>query len=189
MSFDEARPDVGQENDTFPLAQSLVCECTFVVEPWFDTYPHPPRPESSCKCNDCGVNTQGELTHEIYMVTEEVWRRSGLCGCKTLCIGCLERRIGRLLDSADFTTCPVNFENVIGMRPVTPRLLHRLFTPHGQQNVFHDWVAAMYDDFYFGDMEFGESEMASFNCDVMDHPHPREFSAVLRMFGQEPKVL
>ena len=144
------------------------------------------RPTSTCDCNDCGVYTQGELTHEIYMVKEPVWRRSGLCGCKTLCIGCLERRIGRLLDSADFTTCPLNYENVLGVRPVTPRLLHRLFTPHGPSSIFHEWVRDVYDDFYFGDREFGAEEIASITCDDEAGPYPDERRVVLEMVHERP---
>jgi len=170
----------------YPLAQSDPCECTLIIEPWFDTDPHPPRPTSFCNCNDCGVDTQGELTHEIYMVKEHVWRKSGLCGCKTLCIGCLEGRIGRLLDSDDFTTCPLNYENVLGMRPVTPRLLHRLFTPHGSSSIFQEWVTDVYNDFYFGDREFGTQEITSVNFDDEADPYPDERRVVLEMVRERP---
>jgi hypothetical protein len=76
-------------------------------------------------CVDCGVNTapgcldrketeialalRGEAENvftaetEVYTVTNEVWRATGLegwGGC--LCIGCLERRIGRRLNPDDF---------------------------------------------------------------------------------------
>jgi hypothetical protein len=76
-------------------------------------------------CVDCGVNTApGCLTRketelaltlhqaatntitaesEVYTVTNEVWRATGLegwGGC--LCIGCLEQRIGRRLRPEDF---------------------------------------------------------------------------------------
>jgi hypothetical protein len=79
----------------------------------------------SWNCVDCGVNTApGMLTRkeldaaflihasadnvltweqEVYTVTTEVWRASGLegwGGC--LCVGCLERRIGRKLRPQDF---------------------------------------------------------------------------------------
>jgi hypothetical protein len=88
-------------------------------------------PESWC-CVDCGVNTAPgfksraeveqalksqclsasgkqsvplEITarSEIYMVHEIVWRKSGMQpmgGC--LCIGCLEKRLGRQLRPKDF---------------------------------------------------------------------------------------
>lgn len=82
----------------------------------------------------------GKFSHEIYMVFGSIWRASGVCECKLLCIGCLERRIGRLLHSGDFTRCPLNYENAKRLRPVTPRLLHRLFTAYREDNPFHDAV-------------------------------------------------
>jgi hypothetical protein len=83
-------------------------------------------PVSWC-CVDCGVNTapgmanraeihahflktaiglQGSVDEqsELYVVHPWVWERSGLGGdggC--LCVGCLERRIGRALTPDDFT--------------------------------------------------------------------------------------
>lgn len=76
-------------------------------------------------CVDCGVNTAPGMMNrkqldlafalheeapqrmsdqqEVYTVTKEVWRASGLedfGGC--LCIGCLEKRIGRRLTPKDF---------------------------------------------------------------------------------------
>lgn len=93
---------------------------------------HDPRRETSrgvapetWLCVDCGVNTApgmstrkeidvafaiyGEATQtmtldqEVYTVTAEVWRATGLedmGGC--LCIGCLEKRIRRRLKPKDF---------------------------------------------------------------------------------------
>jgi len=76
-------------------------------------------------CMDCGVNTapgfpnrkQAELTFvlhgemrykvtnesEVYTVKNEVWQATGLEGMGgCLCIGCLEKRIGRRLKPDDF---------------------------------------------------------------------------------------
>ena len=103
-------------------------------------------PETWC-CVDCGVNTapgflnradeesafaaaraRGE-THitvsvgfdsEIYVVREAVWKATGIelmGGC--LCVGCLEKRLGRKLRPEDF---PYHVYN--GM-PASPRLLER----------------------------------------------------------------
>ncbi|MFM8945852.1 MAG: hypothetical protein ACKOJC_03970, partial [Actinomycetota bacterium] len=99
---------------------------------------------------------------------------------------CLEGRIGRLLDSDDFTTCPLNYENVLGMRPVTPRLLHRLFTPHGSSSIFQEWVTDVYNDFYFGDREFGTQEITSVNFDDEADPYPDERRVVLEMVRERP---
>jgi hypothetical protein len=58
-------------------------------------------------CTDCGYDTFG---NEYYMVRNDVWERA--LGHKedgvVLCIGCLEKRIGRTLTRWDFTDCPLN---------------------------------------------------------------------------------
>ena len=80
----------------------------------------------SWRCIDCGINTApghlareqmeqalasadegvtptyNELT-EIYAVKAQIWKAAGMTplgGC--LCIGCLERRLGRMLTAKDF---------------------------------------------------------------------------------------
>jgi hypothetical protein len=93
-------------------------------------------------CVDCGINTApgfpdgpttlrqieatGESTvtiggdNEVYMVRESIWKKVGMepfGGC--LCIGCLEKRLGRKLKPKDFPAHPFN-----GM-PGSPRLLKR----------------------------------------------------------------
>jgi hypothetical protein len=94
-------------------------------------------------CVDCGVNTApGLMTRkeidvamliygeaeqrmsedqEVYTVTEEVWQKTGLegwGGC--LCIGCLEKRIGRRLKPDDFER-----GHPFNVLPGTRRLLKR----------------------------------------------------------------
>ena len=103
-------------------------------------------PESWC-CVDCGINTapglptrvemerafNGEVLRqergvslsitehcEIYTVRDSVWKASGMepmSGC--LCIGCLEKRIGRTLRPKDFT------RHVFNKLPGTERLMQR----------------------------------------------------------------
>jgi hypothetical protein len=52
-------------------------------------------------CRDCGTNTYRD--GEFYTVADEVWDASGIPrDGGMLCIGCLERRIGRELTRADF---------------------------------------------------------------------------------------
>jgi hypothetical protein len=83
------------------------------------------RTAESWLCVDCGVNTapgfsnrkdlelafalygeaEQQITSEseVYTVTDEVWRATGLegwGGC--LCVGCFEKRIGRRLRPKDF---------------------------------------------------------------------------------------
>jgi hypothetical protein len=101
-------------------------------------------PESHC-CIDCGYNTQPgapprelaeflmnrdgmvPLTHtdedEVYIVKDKLWKAAGMTpwgGC--LCVGCLERRIGRKLKPKDFERGHVF--NDPGM-PCTDRLRDR----------------------------------------------------------------
>jgi hypothetical protein len=62
-------------------------------------------------CTDCGHDTG---RNEYYMVRDDVWEQA--LGHKIppveddvfLCIGCLERRIGRTLTRRDFIDCPLN---------------------------------------------------------------------------------
>lgn len=60
-------------------------------------------------CIDCGINTL--LINEYYMVEDHVWEdEAGLqSGDGMLCVGCLESRISRPLDSWDFTDFPINW--------------------------------------------------------------------------------
>jgi hypothetical protein len=61
-------------------------------------------------CADCGYDT---IRNEYYMVRNAVWERAlghpiPNFDDTVLCIGCLERRIGRTLTRHDFTACPAN---------------------------------------------------------------------------------
>ena len=98
----------------------------------------------SWACIDCGVNTAPGLVNraqaeqafanydgrgikqtvgkssEVYTVTPDVWQAAGMepyGGC--LCIGCLEKRIGRVLAPRDFPDHPFR------LLPGTKRLLER----------------------------------------------------------------
>ena len=70
----------------------------------------------SWDCIDCVVN-------QIYDVKDTIWKRAGMrawSGC--LCIGCLERRIGRQLRPKDFSP---HDKKVLAHIPCTDRLLSR----------------------------------------------------------------
>jgi hypothetical protein len=72
-------------------------------------------------CVDCGRNT-GQI-QEYYMVNDRLWdKTAGKDKDKMLCIGCLEKRLGRKLTPADFTDAPVNG----GFMPQSARLRERL---------------------------------------------------------------
>ena len=100
----------------------------------------------SWACIDCGINTAPEHKNreqmeqafaldwnnqgveqayneftEIYIVKERVWEAAGMksmAGC--LCIGCLEKRIGRTLTAKDFVR-----NHPLNKMPGTERLLER----------------------------------------------------------------
>jgi hypothetical protein len=59
---------------------------------------------------------------EVYIVRDEIWKAAGIepyGGC--LCIGCLEKRIGRKLKPKDFPKHPFNDPRL----PCTKRLRDR----------------------------------------------------------------
>ena len=61
------------------------------------------------RCVDCSVNTCG--IDEYYMVRDSVWRAARMKPAGgMLCIGCLEKRLGRMLCPGDFTSCSLNRE-------------------------------------------------------------------------------
>jgi hypothetical protein len=70
----------------------------------------------TCLCKDCGVDTtpctgKRGCRHaghwERYMVRDKIWKAAGMRD-GFLCIGCLERRIGRRHVPRDFTKAPIN---------------------------------------------------------------------------------
>jgi hypothetical protein len=67
-------------------------------------------------CKDCGMDTApctgkrgcrhgGRWEH--YMVHDKLWRAAGMRD-GFLCVGCIEKRIGRRLTPRDFTSAPIN---------------------------------------------------------------------------------
>jgi Protein of unknown function (DUF2695) len=64
-----------------------------------------PRPLPDFKCHDCG----NDFDEYSYMVHDHVWNAGGLSeDGGLLCIGCLEKRIGRRLHPEDFEDVPLN---------------------------------------------------------------------------------
>ena len=62
-------------------------------------------------CQDCGHDTR--LMNERYMLREDTWDEATYENfAYMLCIGCLELRLGRTLDSGDFVCCPLNYEDL-----------------------------------------------------------------------------
>lgn len=74
-------------------------------------------------CLDCKVNTF--KIHEYYMVEDAIWEAAVPDTQEQegkLCIGCLERRLGRELKAADFTPYPINTARKIRSARLTERL-------------------------------------------------------------------
>ena len=111
----------------------------------------PRRPDAPCY--DCAAETASpDGSNEWYMVRDRIWEAAGMPpapdatleafeftaawqayidrGKRYLCIGCLERRLGRELDCEDFTAAPVNWS---GNRWCSDRLADRLARPHWLQ--------------------------------------------------------
>jgi hypothetical protein len=75
-------------------------------------------------CMDCGVDT--EAINESYMVIDDLWLAVVPTEAGMLCLGCLEKRLGRELQRKDFAEFSVNAA-AEGM-PVSERLKGRLKT-------------------------------------------------------------
>ncbi|MDO8571929.1 MAG: hypothetical protein Q7R79_04590 [bacterium] len=57
-------------------------------------------------CVDCGIDT-GKI-HEHYFIKTELWLTVMPTIEGMLCIGCLEKRLGRRLSKKDFTDARIN---------------------------------------------------------------------------------
>lgn len=83
-------------------------------------------------CNDCGNDTSPVSgIAEYYMVSNELWATIARRNWKgILCVGCLEKRLGRRLDEFDFGgrgAFPINAADVDAIDNVrSPRLRNRL---------------------------------------------------------------
>jgi hypothetical protein len=88
-------------------------------------------PVNVSNCADCGVGTI--QLGEWYMVRDDVWEQawrgqrkwwhSRVPGQEILCVGCLEKRLGRTLMACDFDGAPVNDPNKDG---ISDRMRDRL---------------------------------------------------------------
>lgn len=71
-------------------------------------------------CIDCNDNTF--FKGEYYMIHNQIWNSVAQNGM--LCIQCLEARLGRQLNSSDFTEYPINF----GSFPQSDLLYSRIYS-------------------------------------------------------------
>ena len=72
-------------------------------------------------CLDCGVDT-GKIS-EFYFIKTELWLKLVGTIKGMLCIGCLEKRLGRVLRKADFTEATINSPRFVSK---SQRLMARL---------------------------------------------------------------
>ena len=92
------------------------------------------KDRSSFLCLDCGVDT-GAID-EYYMVTHELWACANPDGAGMLCIGCLEKRLGRELTPDDFPN------GADRSSPKSERLLKRLGDSRKSEAKFKEAVEA-----------------------------------------------
>ncbi len=84
-------------DEDFPCSEET-CGDRWTLE-WQDS-------DESWLCSDCGESC--DHLDEYYMVHNSLWLSVMKCYCGMLCIGCLEKRLGRELTAEDFTDCPLN---------------------------------------------------------------------------------
>lgn len=89
-------------------------------------------------CADCGTDTAPyEGPCEYYAVHNEIWGRAGMDkDGGFLCIGCLEKRLGRPLHRADFGHAPINSPHLV--RGQSRRLIEALERKPGEPAATHD---------------------------------------------------
>ena len=66
------------------------------------------RARLESRCLDCHVETsftERQKNDEWYMIHNHLWLKGNPRGAGKLCIGCLEKRLGRRLTPRDFADC------------------------------------------------------------------------------------
>lgn len=73
------------------------------------------------KCLDCQVDT-GKIG-EYYFLHPEIWNAAHNSKKGMLCVGCIEKRLGRKLNASDFAECTLNsFKHGFKSARLTERL-------------------------------------------------------------------
>lgn len=88
-------------------------------------------------CMDCGKDT--DAAQEYFALQDDLWRRIVRRPHRTgmLCLACVERRLGRSLNRADFKPVPVNDRQA----QVCTALATRLAMPPADPRVTTNWRA------------------------------------------------
>jgi hypothetical protein len=104
------------------MPESWACiDCGFDTAPGCSTREQLEQVFTVIRREDRGVQQSIDQFSEIYMVKPTIWKAAGMgpfSGC--LCIGCLEKRLGRALTRRDFMR-----NHVFNTMPGTKRLLSR----------------------------------------------------------------
>ena len=83
-------------------------------------------------CLDCNVDTGAIYEH--YMLVDSTWYLIHDSNRGMLCIGCIEKRLGRQLNANDFNDSYLNNPTTA---PKSARLMERM-SNHGSHNSFSD---------------------------------------------------
>jgi hypothetical protein len=77
------------------------------------------------RCLDCKEETtfRADKADEYYMVHNALWLQAHPANDGKLCIGCLERRLGRRLETSDFTDASLNTAGRGNSKRLNSRLL------------------------------------------------------------------
>jgi hypothetical protein len=86
--------------------------------------------------NQEGIHTTCSPDDEVYTVRSSVWNKAGVDGC--LCVGCLEKRLGRRLKPKDFPP-----DDPLNWMPGTRRLMNRQGRPYLTKQIS---IVLMYSD-------------------------------------------
>lgn len=93
-------------------------------------------------CVDCGVDCL--KINEYYMVTKSCWKRARMTPCGgMLCVGCLEKRLGKKLTPRNFMDCPLNWRNALIPNCASVRLLSRYYSTGMKSQWARDGMSAL----------------------------------------------
>lgn len=107
-------------------------------------------------CIDCKGDTH-QTDKDYYMVEHHIWAKHG-AGDKMLCIGCLEKRVGRLLEGEDFLECPLNkhLNSYVSALKYGPGIEHFKAWVDSYKKL-HNWHLLFNSDLPFTDNTYSEA--------------------------------
>jgi hypothetical protein len=94
-------------------------------------------------CLDCHDDVLG--AGEYYLLRDEVWLKANPQRQGMLCIGCVEKRLGRRLTPEDFQGAPLD-HHLINGPALSKRLMTRIGGPQNQLMRIHRELGLIYFD-------------------------------------------